>query len=437
MMWRDGIVTGQRRVWGGPKHACAELEVEITAAPHSARAPGIGEAIRAVAYQDLTGLPEVGERLRLEVSALDRGLGTGGHAMVAARLDVLPPDPAREGHLVKARYMPDQVMVTGVDEQGTPHHGLLSAPIGTLGLEGMPVVLADLHSSLPAVLAGLRAPRGEGGPCRQGRPGGPPRAVYIMTDGGALPLPYSRTVAALKEAGWLAGTISAGQAWGGDIEAVTVHNALLAARHVLGAEVAVVIQGPGNLGTDTPWGFSGVACGEAVNAVAALGGRPVACLRISQADPRPRHRGISHHSLTAYGRVALAAAHIAVPELDGALGEQVLTQARALGEARPGAAAHHLVRVPLAGLEEALRQAERATGSRMSTMRRGLDEDAAAFLAAAAAGRLAGTLLRAEEHAPAGTETPPGLQSPQNSQGSQVTQGPERPGQPQAAGDGG
>ena len=74
--------------------------------------------------------------------------------------------------------------------------------------------------------------------------------------------------------------------------------------------------------------------------------------------------------------------------------------------------------MPLAGLEEALREAERATGARMSTMRRGLDEDAAAFLAAAAAGRLAGALLgeggRAAQttegpspRAPACTEWPP------------------------------
>ena len=171
--------------------------------------------------------------------------------MVSARLDILPADPPREGHLVKARYMPDQVMVTGVDEQGTDHHGLLSRPIGELDLQGMPVVVADLHSSLPAVLAGLRSPDG----AEQ------PRVVYIMTDGGALPLAYSRLAAALREAGWLAGTVTAGQAWGGDIEAVSVHNALLAARHVLHADAAVVIQGPGNLGTETPWGFSGVACG--------------------------------------------------------------------------------------------------------------------------------------------------------------------------------
>ena len=84
---------------------------------------------------------------------------------------------------------------------------------------------------------------------------------------------------------------------------LTLHSGLLAARHVLDADVAVVIQGPGNVGTGTPWGYTGVAAGEALNAVGTLGGRGIAALRVSDADPRPRHRGISHHSATAYGRV--------------------------------------------------------------------------------------------------------------------------------------
>ena len=386
MMWRDGEVLSRRRAWGPPGRRCAELEVRVTAAPEGARGTQPGSRLRAVAYEQLTGVPERGERVRLEVSALDRALGTGGHAMVSTRLDVLASDPPREGHLVKARYMPDQVMVTGVDEQGTDHHRLLSQPVDDLGLEGMPVVVADLHSSLPAVLAGLRSPDGEE----------QPRTVYVMTDGGALPLAYSRLVAALSEAGWLAGTVTAGQAWGGDIEAVSVHNALLAARHVLRADAAVVIQGPGNLGTDTPWGFSGVACGDVVNAVAALGGRAVACLRISQADARSRHRGVSHHSMTAFGRVALAGADVVVPVLDGELGAQVRRQAQALCAPRPGAVQHRLVEVPAAGLLELLRAAEVRTGVRLSTMRRGLEEDAAAFVAAAAAGSHVRRLLGGE-----------------------------------------
>ena len=386
MMWRDGVVSGARTAWGPAGRSCAELDVEITGAPKGASSLMPGLQVRAVAYEALTGVPVAGERVRLEVSALDRALGTGGHAMVSARLDALPADPPREGHLVKARYMPDQVMVTGVDEQGTTHHGLLSQPIGDVDLEGMPVVVADLHSSLPAVLAGLRSPDG----ARQ------PRVVYVMTDGGALPLAYSRLVAALSEAGWLAGTVTAGQAWGGDIEAVSIHNALLAARHVLHADTAIVIQGPGNLGTETPWGFSGVACGDAVNAIATLGGRPVACLRVSQADARPRHLGISHHSMTAYGRVALAGADVVIPILEGALGAQVRREAEVLCEPRPGAAQHRLVEVPADGLMELLRAAEAETGVRLSTMRRGLDEDTAAFIAAAAAGRHVRRILDAE-----------------------------------------
>ena len=386
MMWRDGEVLALRRSWGEPGRRCLELDVEITAAPAGARGLPPGRACRAVAYEQLCGEPRPGERVRLEVSALDRGLGTGGHAMVAARLDVLPADPPADGHLVKARYMPDQVMVAGADEQGAAHHDVLSLPIDGLGLDGAPVVVADLHSSLPAIVAGARAGAGDR----------PPRIVYVMTDGGALPLAYSRTAAALRRAGWIAGTVTAGQAWGGDLEAVSIHNALLAARRVLGAEVVVAIQGPGNLGTDTPWGFSGVACGDAVNAVAALGGRPVACLRISQADARERHRGVSHHSLTAYGRVALAAADVVVPELAGALGERVDAQARWLCGPRVVGARHRRVDVGVEGLREVLAGAERAVGVRLSTMGRGLEEDEAAFVAAAAAGRYAAAVAAGE-----------------------------------------
>ena len=132
-----------------------------------------------------------------------------------------------------------------------------------------------------------------------------------MTDGGALPAWFSRTRGrAARRRVARPARVTVGQAFGGDLEAVTVHTGLLAARHVLGADVAVVAQGPGNLGTGTRWGFSGVAAGEAVNAAAVLGGRPVASLRVSEADARERHRGVSHHSLTAYGRVALAPADV-------------------------------------------------------------------------------------------------------------------------------
>ena len=324
--------------------------------------------VRALAYPALVGRPEPGDTVLLNTTALTLGLGTGGYAMVVAIPDRLPPDPAGPGHLVKDRYSPLQVTVAGADEQGSPHHELLKEADS---IDGMAVVIADLHSALPAVTAAVRASRPN------------TKIVYVMVDGGALPLWFSRTAAELRSRGHLAGTVTVGQAYGGDLEAVTLHTGLLAARHVLGAEVAVVTQGPGNLGTGTRWGFSGVQSGEAVNATAVLGGRPVASLRISDADPRERHRGVSHHSLTAYGRVALASADVVVPDLPGAFGADVRQAAQ------PLSGRHRIVVEPIGGLLDILKNSP----VRLSTMGRGLDEDAAYFLSAAAAGRHAARLL--------------------------------------------
>jgi len=338
------------RTWPG----AVELAVTLDA-------PG-GHTVRALAYPALVGEPRAGDVVLLNVGALDLGLGTGGYALVVALPDRLPPDVEGPGHLVKARYTPMQAVVLGADEQDSPTHALLASG-EPLPAPGPPVVVADLHSSLPAVLAGLLA----------ARPG--TRVAYVMTDGGALPLWFSRTVAQLADT--LVGTVTVGQAFGGDLEAVTLHSGLLAAVRVLGAEVVIVTQGPGNLGTGTGWGFSGVAAGEAVNAAAVVGGRPVAVLRMSQADPRPRHRGVSHHSSTAYGKVALAPADVVVPASYAALVD-------------PAAfARHRLIEVDDGDLEQVLRP----WAVLLTSMGRGLDDDPLAFVAAAAAGRHAAALL--------------------------------------------
>ena len=336
------------REWRG------SLEIDVTAAD--------GGMFRALAYPELVGRPEVGDEVLLSVAAVELGLGTGGYALVVATPSRLPEDAPLQGHMVKARYTPFQTIVDGAEER-YPELATASS------LDGMPVVVADLHSALPAVLAGIRAERPSA------------RVAYVMTDGGALPLWFSRTVDGLREADWLAGgTVTVGQAFGGDLECVTVHSGLLAARHVLKADIAVVTQGPGNLGTGTEWGFSGIACGEAVNAAAVLGGRPVAALRVSSGDARERHHGVSHHSLTAYGKVALARAEVALPDVDDDFWRGVASQSAEL------AARHALVSVPVDGLDAALRSCP----VKLSTMGRGLEEDYAAFLASACAGRLAG-----------------------------------------------
>ncbi|WP_326553686.1 DUF3866 family protein [Micromonospora sp. NBC_01813] len=358
--WRSGTVTGIRRRW----RDAVELDVAIDDGP-----------TRALAYPRLVGEPEPGDRVLLNIGALLMGLGTGGYALVVAIPDRLPVDPPggtdRDGgHLVKARYTPLQAIVCGVDEEASPHRRVLAE---AEDLAGMPVVTADLHSALPAIVVGALADR----------PG--LRIAYVMTDGGALPAGFSRTLAGLSAT--LVGTVTVGQCFGGDLEATTTHSGLLAARHVLHADVTVVCQGPGNLGTGTRWGFSGVAVGEAVNAAAVLGGRPIGALRISAADPRPRHRGVSHHSVTAYGRVALTPADLVVPtELPAQIAAEV--DAALAGLAAP-MGRHRVVRVATDGLDAALR----ASPVPLRTMGRDLAGDHAYFMACAAAGRYAATLV--------------------------------------------
>jgi hypothetical protein len=366
IIWADGTVTALRGQWKGA--------VELTVA----RGDETAAEVPALAYTDLMAAPAIGDRVLLNVAALERGLGTGGYALVIAVLDAegrvaaQPPQPS--GHLVKARYLPLQAMVAGADEKGSPHHELLA---DADSIDGMPVVVADLHSALAPILLAIA----------DDRPG--TRTVYVMSDQGALPLAFSRSVAELRASGLLAGTVTVGQAFGGDLEAVSLHSGLLAARLALDAEIVVVSQGPGNLGTGTRWGFSGVIAGEAINAAAVLGGRPVGTLRISGADSRQRHRGVSHHSLTAYGRVALCQADIAVPDLasDGspAMAELASAVAAGLGQL----SRHQLITVDLTGLRTVLA----ASPIRLSSMGRGLEEDPGYFLAAAAAGRHAAALL--------------------------------------------
>jgi hypothetical protein len=330
--------------------------------------------VRSLAYPALVGTPEVGDEVLLNTTAWAQRLGTGGYALVVAIPDRLPADPEGPGHLVKARYTPLQVSVQGVDEQDTEHHATIAA---AEDVGGMPVVVADLHSALPAILIGILATDPD------------LRVAYVMTDGGALAAGFSRTLAGLAPS--LVGVVTVGQAFGGDLEAVSVHTGLLAARHVLKADVTVVSQGPGNLGTGTPWGFSGVAAGEACNAVTVLGGEAIGALRISDADPRARHRGVSHHSLTAFGRVALGGVTLIAPrglssELGGQVGEDLAGQPER----------NRVVWVDTDGLADLLS----LSPVPLSTMGRGLDEERPYFLAAAAAGRYAALRVPVEDDQP-------------------------------------
>jgi hypothetical protein len=116
-----------------------------------------------------------------------------------------------------------------------------------------------------------------------------------MTDGAALPLVLSDLVADLRERELLIGSVTSGHAFGGDLEAVTPAAGFGLARHVLRADAIVVCMGPGVVGTGTAMGTTAIEAASLLDAAEARGGLPILCVRTSEGDPRPRHRGISHH----------------------------------------------------------------------------------------------------------------------------------------------
>jgi len=339
--------------------------VEVSVQVDGEDAPSV-----AVAYPALVGPVRPGERVLLNTTAVALGLGTGGlHFVVAVEGSESPWAGEDAGRTMKLRYTPHQVQVEAVEEVGSAHRKALES---MENLDGTPVVWVPLHSMVGPAVAGARA-------------AGASRVSYVMTDGAALPAPLSRLAAALRGAGLLDTVVTAGQAFGGDLEAVNTFTALLVARAAGRAEVIVVGDGPGNTGTDTPWGATDIESAMALNAAGILGGRPVAALRISFADQRERHRGVSHHSLTALGRVVLVPAHVAVPVIDHeARREAVWTELRAakLDER------HQLVEVTGQPAVDLL--AER--GIEADSMGRRVNDDPEFFLAAGAAGVLAGRM---------------------------------------------
>lgn len=326
----------------------------------------------------LTGRIAVGERVLLNTVAVEMRLGTGGLDYVVTGLERSGQREPTPGHILKMRYTPLQVPVLAVEAPESPHHDAIRL---FAGLDDLPVVCAELHSQLPAICAAAHWAVERQGGIRA------PRIAYIMTDGAALPIALSRLVPELKAHGLLTATITTGQAFGGDHEAVNLYSALAAAKAVVDADIIVVGQGPGTVGTGTPLGFSGVDQGLAINAAASLGGVPIAVARISFADGRRRHVGLSHHTLTVLTRIARAPVLLPLPRLSSEQNEAL----NAMLEASGLSESHDPITIDA---EQALHALE-ARGLKVTTMGRSLTEERPFFLAAAAAGLLAAQLIEA------------------------------------------
>ncbi len=264
----------------------------------SARSLGSGDMHHVVVYPPLTGPVTIGDAILINTTAVQLSLGTGGNDF-AICCGHAPETAEVPGHIMKLRYTPLQLPVLSCEAQESPHHEQMQ---GATDLQGTPVIAIELHSQLAAICHGV------GRVAKRLA-----RLAFVMTDQAALALPFSDLTRNLRHQGLLCGTVTCGQAFGGDLEAVNLFSGLIAAKEILHADVIVVGPGPGNVGTDTPYGFSAIDQGVALNAAYSLGGAPVMCLRAGTNDIRARHNGVSHHSLTIIKSVLLAPATIPIP----------------------------------------------------------------------------------------------------------------------------
>lgn len=229
----------------------------------------------AWADRTLVGETQVGDDVVVSVEAVDLGLGSGGSDVVLVNLTrglEGTADPSR--HVMKLNYTPLQHGVDPVDAER------LELPIGR------PVGVFQLHGQLaPAAWAAAAE-----------RPG--VRIGYVQTGGGALPGALSKTVVELRSRGLLCDHLTAAPAYGGEAEAMTTIGALHAGLVERGWDCALVGPGPGIIGSATPLGHGGMIALDSAHAALALGCPTVLVARASSGDPRERHRGISHHTLT-------------------------------------------------------------------------------------------------------------------------------------------
>jgi len=259
--------------------------------------PGLQRALvdgeRAYVLTALLGTVAVGDRVVMNTTAIDLGLGTGGWHVVHWNLSREALDLPGPGHIMKVRYTSLQTDTGAAEED----HDVPA------DLDGTPVVVGTLHSQVPLVAAAYLHHRPDA------------RVVYVMTDGAALPLALSDLVVGMRRAGLVHATVTAGHAFGGDLEAVSVPSALTLAVHALDADLVIAAMGPGVVGTGAALGTTAVEAAGILDAAAALGGDPICCVRASAVDARERHRGVSHHVRTV---LDLTRSRVTVPTVLGA-----------------------------------------------------------------------------------------------------------------------
>lgn len=236
---------------------------------------------KAINYIDETGICSLMDMVVINSIGNRLKLGTGGYNLVYLNLtenlkDDEVPD-RNHGHIIKMKYTPGQIRVKAVEEN-IEDRSIFNMKAK---LEPRTVIFAILHSMLFPLVTAIKYINPN------------INISCIYTYGGAMNANNSFILKRMKESGLINSIITAGECYGGDYESINIVTGILYGFNKLKSDMIVICCGPGIAGTSTFYGFSTFDFIGSIYSVKLLGLLPVLIPRISMADKRERHMGLS------------------------------------------------------------------------------------------------------------------------------------------------
>lgn len=240
---------------------------------------------KAINYVQETGTCIIEDRVVINTVGNRLELGTGGYNLIYLNLSNKQDDKKvidrDNGHIIKMKYTPGQIRVKAVEEY-------IESSIFNLQnkLPHIPVIYAILHSMISPLVTTIKYIKQNA------------IITCVYTYGGAMNANNSFILNKLRKSGLIDNIITTGECYGGDYESINVTTGILFGLSKLKSDIIIVCCGPGVAGSSTFYGFSTFDFIGPIYIAKLLGLCPVLIPRISMADKRERHIGISMQSIS-------------------------------------------------------------------------------------------------------------------------------------------
>lgn len=273
----------------------------------------------AYVFKKFCGCVKPGNKVILNTTATRLNLGTGGYDFVICILSESCSsfEDERSSHLIKLNYTPYQFSIPVVEE--TEDYLEALRQFEKFKKLKSSVAALSIHSHLLPFLLGLKSRNPD------------VKTAVVLDDSNCLPAFLSSVLNYIKDNMLADAVITVGQAFGGTHEAINHASAFIYASFALKASIIVTAPGFGLKGTGSRFGHSAIKTAEVLFYADNLGARPYLVPRISFADSRERHYGLSHHTVE-IAELKKSGFHLLVPEINHEAGHLIFEKAAAFKE---------------------------------------------------------------------------------------------------------